>query len=290
MLISTTRLFANQCIPLNPQLGFSKANEKHIAAICNRLLDCVIQEDSNQEVIHCKKKIPNYPKPVHFYIPANINFDKEVQSFVHFHGHNIGRDHFYKTKTPGEGYGDYGDFLSKSKANGVLIIPESDGNCSTYDSFFKSAQNTNAFFKDISSVLKTQASTVNLSGHSGAYRVLNQFAKHINEGSADELKKVQSFGLFDATYGSIEPIEKWMRAKKSTNQKYLFYDSFVSGPKATASKISFELMKKYEANPSKNIIFKPVNDQKEKDSILLHFNVLRDGGLKKFFEASSSVM
>jgi hypothetical protein len=135
-------------------------------------------------------------------------------------------------------------------------------------------------------VLKTQSSPIHLSGHSGAYRVLNQFAKHANDGSVEELKRVKSFGLFDATYSSIEPIEKWMKAKASTNQKYLFYNSFVSGPKGTASKISFDLIKKYENSSSNNIIFNPLNDQKEKDPILLHFNVLRDGGLRKFFESS----
>lgn len=258
-----------------------------LTKISSQLIDCKIQPDSSEMMIHCKKTLPHYPKPVHFYIPTNLDTTKQVETFVHFHGHNIGWDHFLKTNNPGEGYGDYGAFLANSKVNGIVAIAESDGHCSTYDQFFSSPQNSSAFFDDIKKSIKAQKQVLHLSGHSGAYRVLNRLAKQANEASVPELKDVHSFGLFDATYGSVANIEQWMKNKKDNHRPYLFYNTFVDGPLATASKLSLELQKKYQSEDHEHIIFKPVSNNHEKNGVKLHFNVLRDGSLQSFFESSA---
>ncbi|MBC7715237.1 MAG: hypothetical protein H7177_17965, partial [Rhizobacter sp.] len=98
---------------------------------------CNSLPDSDQQMIHCKAIVGDYPRPVHFFIPTELEHTSDLKIFIHFHGHNLpGYDHFYHTKIKGEGYGDYGAFLLASKVNGVVVVPESLGNCATYDSYF----------------------------------------------------------------------------------------------------------------------------------------------------------
>jgi len=256
---------------------------KEVQKICAKIFNCKMQSDSSAEVIHCTKTVANYPNPVHLYIPTKLDLNKKVETFVHFHGHNIGHDHFLKTKNPGEGYGDYGSFLSNSEVNGILAIPESDGNCNTYDSYFANPKNASAFLDGILKTTNAKDNTLHLSGHSGAYRVLNRLASYANDGSVESLKELHSIGLFDATYGSIAHIEAWTKKHYQARDKFLFYNTFIDGPKATASRISLELKEKYKTTPSDSIVFKPVHEPKEMDGVLQHFNVLRDGSLKNFF-------
>jgi len=117
--------------------------------------------------------------------------------------------------------------------------------------------------------------------------VLNHLAKQANEGTVAELKSVHSFGLFDATYGSVANIEAWMSKKQETKEPYLFYNTYVEGPRATASKLSLELKKKYDNQDNEHIIFKSVINNHEKNGVKLHFDVLRVGSLQSFFETSA---
>ena len=289
LLILVLIILANKILAQDFCLHKKASNEavildiKEMQKICAQAFNCKMQSDTTPEVIHCTKTVANYPKPVHLYIPTKLNLNKKVETFVHFHGHNIGHDHFYKSKTPGEGYGDYGNFLSSSDVNGILAIPESDGNCNTYDSYFANPKNAQAFLEGIRSSTKASETNLHLSGHSGAYRVLNRLASYANDGSVESLKDLHSIGLFDATYGSIAHIENWTKKHYQAGDKFLFYNTFIDGPKATASRISLELKEKYKSTPSDSIVFKPVHEPKEMDGVLQHFNVLRDGSLKNFF-------
>ena len=280
-------LQAQECRPAEHPAKNLSDQLQDLSLVCSKLLNCDIQPDSNQEVIHCKKNFPGYPKPVHFYIPTNLDLSQELNTFVHFHGHNIGHDHFKKTTRPGEGYGDYGDFISKAKVNGILVIPESDGKCSTYDSYFQTPRKTDEFFGHLSQVFKDQKKKLHLSGHSGAYRVLNQLAKHSHEGTSKELKDIHSIGLFDATYAPVPGIEQWLNKRKEERQSYRLYNSFVAGPQGGAKKVSLELMQKYQRDP--NVIMKPLDDKRESNGVLQHFNTLRDGGLRDFFVAAGKI-
>jgi hypothetical protein len=289
LIILILIILANKILAQDPCPYKKASNEtvildiKDLQKICASVFNCKMQADSSAEVIHCTKSVANYPKPVHLYIPTSLDLSKKVETFVHFHGHNIGYDHFHKTKIPGEGYGDYGNFLSSSNVNGILAVPESDGNCNTYDSYFANPKNANAFLESIRSSSKAKETTLHLSGHSGAYRVLNRLASFANDGSVENLKDLHSIGLFDATYGSIAHIETWTKNHYRAGDKFLFYNTFIDGPKATASKISLELKEKYKTTPSDSIVFKPVHEPKEMEGVLQHFNVLRDGSLKNFF-------
>jgi hypothetical protein len=98
---------------------------------------CLKLINENEDYTHCLSKVPTYPEPVHIYIPKKLDRTKPINLNIHFHGHNLaGYNHFDKK------YGDYGDFLSKGNSNSVLVIPESKGNCATYDNFFKSNEDS----------------------------------------------------------------------------------------------------------------------------------------------------
>ena len=208
--------------------------------------------EENKDYTHCLSKVSNYPEPVHIFIPKKLDKTKPISMNIHFHGHNLaGYDHFDKK------YADYGDFLSKSKINSILVIPESKGNCSTYDKFFQSADNSYDFINASKKLFTPLAITsLSLSGHSGAYRVLNTIMGHRN--LEENIKiPVSGVGLFDATYGSTNSIEEFAIKKLKTGKAFLFFDSYVSGKKATAETLSLALKQKIDKLslvPDNNII------------------------------------
>ena len=76
-------------------------------------------------------------------------------------------------------------------------------------------------------------STLSFSDHSGAFRVLNTIWRNpkLEEFASVPIKGV---ALFDATYGSTLNIENFALKKLNEGKTFLFFDSFISGPKATA--------------------------------------------------------
>lgn len=256
------------------------------------LVGCVPTADSDSHIIHCKMIVGNYPRPVHVYIPESIQKNESLKVLLHFHGHNLaGYDHFYRTKNTGEGYGDYAAFLLKSKINGVLIIPESLGNCSTYDSFFADPIRTSLFLNSLEKIIDNEISTNDrqwiISGHSGAYRVLNKLAGYFNQDKTGLLQNVLGIGLFDATYGNVSNIELWIKNKGEKNEDFIFYNSYVSGAKATAEPGSVRLQKILREYHSDKIFLKPLASKSDSSVLDQHFSVLKVGGLTSFWQRFS---
>lgn len=238
--------------------------------------------EDNETYTHCLNQYSFYPRPIHFYVPKR---DPE-HLFVHFHGHNLaGYDHFKRTAIPGEGYGDYGHFLADSQVNGILVIPESAGNCTTYDQFFSSQNNSELFFSEIKKLTKLKKN-IHFSGHSGAYRVLNRLTGFIISNKIPSLSKLSSIGLFDATYGEIPFIEAWLQRQLAGNNEFYFFNAFISGNKATAEAISRLLMKKYS---DKRIEMLPIQSISTEAVLDQHFSILKRAGMSLFFEKSSIV-
>jgi len=251
--------------------------------------ECVKLSDSTDLVTHCKTMIVDYPRPVHFYIPQNLSSEKKLKLFVHFHGHNIeGYNHFDKR------WGDYGSYLIESKANAVLVIPESVGNCTSYDSFFAKSANSARFFlqleKKVEELAQFKIHSLVLSGHSGAYRVLNRLMKDVNNGedyfSATPLV---ALGLFDAIYGPIPEIVNWVEENATTRHSeelrdFLFYEAHVAGPKATTEEGSKTLIAKFKNLSSEKIIFKSVMGLDSESLLDQHFAILKRGSLANFWK------
>lgn len=236
---------------------------------------CLPESDSRPEMLHCKSKFDDYPAPVHFFIPQNSS----AHYFVHFHGHNLdGFSHFDKR------WGDYGQYLLNSKSNSVLVIPESVGKCTTYDTFFVDPIKTVKFFAAVENEIQTltyeSATIQGISGHSGAYRVLNRLAGYANQ-NFSSLAQIKAIGMFDATYGETPEISKFVQTKHA-----LFYDAFVTGPKATTEDLSRVLMKMLK---SENVFFVPVKGESNESLLEQHFMILKRGSLEVFFSKASAL-
>ncbi len=204
-------------------------------------LGCQQIVEENKNFTHCLAKIPDYPEPVHIYIPAKLNLNKPINMNIHFHGHNLkGYSHFDKK------YGDYGSYLEKSNINSVLIIPESKGECSTYDQYFKTPLKSAQFIQSAKELFpeKMNINSLTFSGHSGAYRVLNTV---LGQSDLEEKIKlpIKGVGLFDATYGNTSNIEKFAANKLKTGKNFLLFNSYVSGVKATAEPLSAALKDRF---------------------------------------------
>lgn len=242
--------------------------------------DCIPMPDSNAKVLHCVSQLSSYPRPVHFYIPKNLNGEGSVSLFIHFHGHNLeGWNHFNPK------FGDYGQYLIESKASGALVIPESLGNCKTYDQFFIEKSRADLFISEVESIVEELAgsrpNSLHLSGHSGAYRVLNRLIEYYPQ--------VESLGLFDATYGAVPNIVKWVKQKSQGLEDFLFFNAYVEGPRATALPGSLFLKKEFlDLNQLDNqIVFIPVSAPQSESVLDQHFNLLKRSSLAKFFEFAS---
>ena len=254
--------------------------------------DCAPLSDSTQTIIHCKRIVGDYPVPVHFFIPKNLDTTKSIKTLLHFHGHNLsGWDHFYHTSVHGEGYGDYGAFLEDSKINGVVAVPESFGNCKTYDEFFADQNRAEKFLSNLENLIKDQSkaeSQLVLSGHSGAYRVLNRLAGFANKKNSS-IENLVAIGLFDATYGSVANVSLWVKQKNESQDNFIFYDSFVTGARATAEEGSLNLRHELSSLNSDQIIFASIEQPKSVSTLDQHFGVLKRGSLTKFWTKVSEL-
>lgn len=246
-----------------------------ILLFCNQLVaSCEPRTDVLSGMLHCKVNIESYPAPIHLFIPANAG----SEYFVHFHGHNLpGYSHFDRR------WGAYGEYLAASKTGAVLVIPESEGKCATYDSHFAVPANALTFFKAVEREIQQQTGAmpalVGLSGHSGAYRVLNKLAGYALK-DLPPLNKVKSIGLFDATYGATPEIVKLVKSRK-----IFLFDAFVTGSKATAEELSRKLMNDLK---DENVLFIPVEGKESETLLEQHFLILKRGSLEEYFSKASS--
>ncbi len=245
---------------------FASANE----------VNCTRSPDSTDELLHCKTTLKSYPRPVHFFIPAKLSDTPQI--FVHFHGHNLeGYDHFNPL------YGNYGQYLLNSHANAIVVVPESLGKCTTYDTFFANKDNSAQFFSELENHLAGKV--VALSGHSGAYRVLNRLMGYVNAKAF--LQDVKALGMFDAAYGATPEINKWVHAHAEDN--ILFFMAYVTGDKATTEDGALLLKKDFKQISEEKVQFVKVSGFDSESLLDQHFMTLKRGGLEAFFFKASSL-
>jgi hypothetical protein len=233
----------------------------------------------NDGFTHCQNLSQNYPLPIHIFIPKKIDLSLKINLNIHFHGHNLpGYNHFNKS------YGDYGQYLSESDSNSILVIPESSGKCETYDNFLAIENNFLMLFYDISKQIQYPLSQLSFSGHSGAFRILRKIFSFKNLESKLNLK-IAGVALFDALYGEVNAIELFTEQKIKNNRPFLFYCAYVSGKLETTEKISSQLKIKHQEK--EQYIFIPVSSP-EDNLLNQHFNILKSSGLKTFLNLLES--
>lgn len=228
---------------------------------------CLKTIEDNALYTHCENKIANYPEPIHYFIPKNLNEAETVIVNIHFQGHNI------NGFTP---FKNFGNLLINSEKNAIIIAPISKGNCDTFDSFFALESRGSEFLLGLVDDLKLENYKVSLSGHSGAYRVLRTIFAYKNFSLKNDLIGV---GLFDATYSDITSIVNFAK----TNSDFIFYNSYVGGANGTADEISLDLKKRYQS--LSNFRFFELKTDSKKKVIDQHFELLQIFGIEQFLKS-----
>lgn len=181
----------------------------------------------------CIGQIPSYPKPVNIFIPHNFDYSKPANLALHFHGHNAGANPSAVHIDPNDGRGDYACFAAQSKTNTIVVIPESENKCDDYRKITPSG--FVQMLKEIrsataeSKMIWNDQSRLTLSGHSGAYTILNQIGKWIdsNKEVKAALQPLSGVGLFDTLYGDkpgIQNLINFMEKKGMPYSTYLTWD------------------------------------------------------------------
>lgn len=164
-----------------------------------------------------QKSIANYPQAVTVIVPHFLQTKDKfsaIKRFQYFfHGHMLDRRGY-------EWYLDYfrlaDQFASLGWSHGILIVPESLGNCVDFETYFNTPGNFDRFNFALMDALKMSRQnpvTVGLSGHSGSYRAI---ANIVSNETRDRLqlknqfaKNIRHIGLVDATYGDIPRFQDW---------------------------------------------------------------------------------
>ena len=228
--------------------------------------------EKNDSFLHCLNKIDNYPRPVHFFYPNNLNTDKSINLNLHFQGYNI------------EGYdpiNNFGNLLVQSSSNTIIVAPESLGKDETFNSFFSSRLNGTSFISEVIKKNNFSIATLSLSGHSGAFQVLRTIFSYRDLVTNLELPII-GVGLFDATYSNIDSVTDYA----INHDNFIFFDSYIIGEKGSTSKISIQLKDEYQDR--KNFIFHAVNSTDE-SRFEQHFKLIQRDGLKIFLNMIKQV-
>jgi hypothetical protein len=190
--------------------------------------------------IRCVGRIEGYPKPVSFFIPPGFVPGSQVDLVLHLHGWTLGNP----TEREVFGRYDFGGYLTASRANAILVVPESDDRAATYnaqwnDDATRSAQRFDLFMDQVVGTLGraglvdpgtgtapvSRVGSLVITGHSGAHRAISHLAS-ITSRYGD---KVRAMGLFDATF---EPrlagkLADW--AARLEQQGGNFLSAFIAG-------------------------------------------------------------
>lgn len=248
--------------------------------------------------IHCRGNVEGYPQKVNIYIPAQVS-DADLSLSLHFHGYNLEEpQNIQRHFNLQNGDGDYGLFLARSKANSLLVIPESMGNGKDYYSSLGSSAKVNQFLERISSLTETKASKLTLSGHSGAGKVIHQI---LSQGGSALKPSLKAVGLFDALYGPHENIQKWIREKRASEEKFIFYDSYISGLYPDGKVLSNDMWsKEYKrllpgstlsstgAVPL-GVSYYDIPKKRAEAVMPPHMAIMKNGGMDRFLQAASSL-
>ncbi len=246
---------------------------------CQTILEEKIVD--HQTFQFCQNKFPWYPRPIRFIVnKSQISESKSV--VLYLHGHLIGGFAPFYDKKLNNTYADFFNFYLKALSQNkndeypILVMPESLGNCLTFDQFFKDPQQALLFFNSINKFFP-KVSEYHFSGHSGAYRALNQLAKLVVQNKLN--LNVQSVGLFDAVYASMPDLMNLIKRQNINTDSFVYFNSYVVGSKQSAQKFSslqaIEVQKMISDSSIKIFyIHRPLASYEKESLLEQHFRVL----------------
>jgi len=163
-------------------------------------------DPSDLRGIRCRGKFTSYNQAVNIFIPPQYSAQKKTDWNWHFHGFlsSANADPF-DLKT---GAGDFGQLLKSAGSNDIVVAPESRGKCEDYRNvtapqFVKMLQEGRELLKSSGATL-SQNSKLGLSGHSGAYVILNKIGNwNLQDPAVQvELSPLARIALLDSVYAS----------------------------------------------------------------------------------------
>lgn len=197
--------------------------------VCNHMQNNTLSQGPRTG--YCRGKIPTYNGFVRIYFDENIAFNKISEAIIFFHGLRSSQTFSINEKNI-NALGDFGARLRSAKTyQKILIVPESEYGVESYKQFYtcgkRCAQSLIQFVDQIGQVSQLEINKIKLAGHSGAYLAIDGLL------AFEENKKIISHvALYDAIYGPIENIRKWI--KEDATKKLNI--TFISGAGASTMK------------------------------------------------------
>lgn len=257
---------------------------------CQQVLE---EREVNQKTFqYCQNKYSWYPQPIRFVLLKSSS-SKDVKNIVlYFHGHHINGFAPFYDKSLKNSYADFFNFYLNAYSNKspseipVLVLPESLGSCATYDQFFKLNQNAALFFSSLRNFFPS-ALDFHLSGHSGAYRSMNQLSKLIMQNTLTI--QIRSIGLFDAVYASMPDLMNLIKRQKNNSETFLYFNSYVTGNKQSAQKYSsiqsHDVKTLIDGLPGKMIyVHRPLSSRENETLLEQHFRLLERASYTDFLK------
>lgn len=157
---------------------------------------------AEQQVYECHGLVGDYPRPTRIYFKANMVQPSGLN--IHFHGHFSSQEGRNAVNFPFRiPDGDYARMLSNSKADKILVIPESIGRVETYLAHFQPVIKWLQWQEDLHETLGIEKPLpLVLSGHSGSDALLDFLGSDCQNQGWD-CGQIRALGLFDANFGDI---------------------------------------------------------------------------------------
>ena len=201
-----------------------------VAFLKSRGFNCNYEKPSSSKGHRCIGKLKGYPDKVNIYIPPYFDGKKTFSTAYHIHGFRLGGSQHWSHPFRKD-YGEYGKYLTQSKKNALLIVPEGQGKNKTHKNVFGNKTKTARFFKAVEGVIsaagfpQASSSPIALSGHSGAYDVMNRMAPHFGKKGLPSLDRIHGVALFDSMYGYRPNISRlFYGVKKNKGHFYIAHN------------------------------------------------------------------
>lgn len=159
-----------------------------------------------------------YPKRVTAVIPAQLESVDRLH--LHLHGWLVGNPPSHDREVLNLFPFEKNFVKGAETKDSILFIPESEGRCDTFNSFFPQPKNSNRFLgkmREFLSSSRPDAGAISLSAHSGGQWSVGYLAAQARD-SKNAAHQISSISLLDASYEqspvhpSLQHVSDWVNA------------------------------------------------------------------------------
>lgn len=191
-----------------------------------------------QNGLRCRIRVEGYPQPISILVPAGYQPEPQADLILHMHGDIVTGDRDREVF----GIFDFGEMLTSSGQNSIMIIPESSGAGDTYAQFYGQGAlqfdsvldrvigevlSPSGLIEDSTAPPEERIDSITLTAHSGGRRVLSSW--HSMYSSSRYLQRVQNMGLFDASFGGSTTPHLGTVARSLEQRNGVFANFYLAG-------------------------------------------------------------